>query len=164
MASFQSATRASETQVANVLSRLRSANYIFAGPGSPSYTIRNWANTAVLEIMAQRLASGAHLVFASAAAIAMSRHALPVYEIYKVGKDPQWMDGLDMLGPYGMELAIVPHWNNREGGTHDTRFCFMGEPRLRELESRLPPSAVILGIDEYTACLLYTSPSPRDRS
>ena len=61
------------------------------------------------------------------------------------------MDGLDLLGPYGLELAIVPHWNNTEGGTHDTRFCFMGEPRLKHLEARLPDSAVIVGIDEYTA-------------
>ena len=22
---------------------------------------------------------------------------------------------------------VIPHWNNAEGGTHGTRFCFMGE-------------------------------------
>jgi hypothetical protein len=48
----------------------------------------------------------------------------------------------------------MPHWNNAEGGTHDTRFCFMGEPRFRLLRDQLPLSATILGIDEYTACLI----------
>jgi hypothetical protein len=104
--------------------------------------------------MARRLDSGAHLVLASAAAIAVGRYALPVYEIYKVGEAPHWAKGLDLLGPYGLDLAIIPHWNNAEGGTHDTRYCFMGEPRLRLLEQSLPDSATILGVDEYTACLL----------
>jgi hypothetical protein len=116
--------------------------------------VRNWRATPILEVLRQRLAEGAHLVFASAAAIAASRYTLPVYEIYKVGEDPLWTEGIDLLGPCALELAILPHWNNAEGGTHDTRFCFMGEPRFRILEEQLPASALILGIDEYTACVI----------
>ena len=41
-----------------------------------------------------------------------------------------------------------------EGGTHDTRFCFMGEPRFRQLEKLLPRDVSILGLDEHTACIL----------
>ena len=154
VASFKASAVATPDQVSDVLRKLRWANYIFAGPGSPTYAIRNWQDMAILAAMAQRLANGAHLVFASAAAIAMGRYALPVYEIYKVGEDPHWVDGLDLLGPYGLELAIVPHWNNAEGRAHDTRYCFVGEPRMRFLERLLPDSAVILGIDEYTACTI----------
>ena len=154
VASFKAATRATPDEVESVLCKLQPANYIFAGPGSPTYAIRNWQGTAVRQGMVQRLATGAHLVFASAAAIAMGRYALPVYEIYKVGEEPHWVEGLDLLRPYGMELAIVPHWNNAEGGTYDTRFCFMGEPRMRLLEQDLPASTSILGIDEYTACIV----------
>jgi len=154
VASFKSAEQATPVQVENVLRRLRTANYIFAGPGSPSYTVSNWQDTAVLTGIAQRLVEGAHLVLASAAAIAAGRHALPVYEIYKAGQEPHWLPGLDLLGPYGLELAIVPHFNNTEGGNHDTRFCFMGEPRLKELEAQLPDSAVMLGVDEHTACTI----------
>jgi hypothetical protein len=154
VASLKTLEADSPVQLENALRKLELGNYIFAGPGSPTYTIRNWQGTAVLETLARRLASGAHLVFASAAAIAVGRYALPVYEVYKVGEQPHWVDGLDLLGPYGLELAIVPHWNNMEGGTHDTRYCFMGEPRLRILEPLLPASARILGIDEYTACIL----------
>lgn len=154
VASFKTASSATPTEVQNALDQLRTANYIFAGPGSPTYAVRNWQNTAILEAMARRLAKGAHLVLASAAAIAVGRYALPVYEIYKVGEAPHWVEGLDLLGPYGLELAIVPHWNNAEGGTYDTRYCFIGEPRLGLLEQLLPDSTTVLGIDEYTACIL----------
>ncbi|MDH7489667.1 MAG: hypothetical protein QHH80_09175 [Anaerolineae bacterium] len=130
------------------------ADLIFAGPGSPTYTVSQWQGHPVFVTCVRRLHDGAHLIFASAAAIAMSRFTLPVYEIYKVGADPHWVDGLDLLGPFGMPLAIMPHWNNAEGGTHDTRFCFMGAPRLAILERQLPEGVAILGIDEYTACIL----------
>ena len=154
IASFKASTAATPDQTNNALRKLWRANYIFAGPGSPTYTIRNWRDTTILAAMAQRLAGGAHLVFASAAAIAIGRYALPVYEIYKVGTAPHWNDGLDLPGPYGLELAIIPHWNNNSGRTHDTRYCFMGKPRMEFLEKRLPDSTTILGIDEYTACTM----------
>jgi len=154
VASFKASAAAAPDQTNNALRKLRRANYIFAGPGSPTYAIRNWRDTTILAAMAQRLADGAHLVFASAAAIAIGRYALPVYEIYKVGTDPHWVDGLDLLKPYGLELAIIPHWNNNNGRTHDTRHCFIGKPRMEFLEKRLPGSATILGIDEYTACTM----------
>jgi hypothetical protein len=151
---FKSAATATADELERALRQLRRANYIFAGPGSPSYTIRNWQGTPILEAMARRLADGQHLVFASAAAVTLGRYALPVYEVYKVGESPHWIEGLNLLRPYGYELAIVPHWNNAEGGTHDTRFCWMGEPRFRFLEQRLPESTTIFGIDEYTACII----------
>ena len=61
-----------------------------------------------------------------------------------------------MLFPFlsVLKLAIIPHWNNAEGGTYDTRFCYMGEERLKILESQLPFDVVILGIDEHTAFTL----------
>jgi len=151
---FKSAATATSDEVERALRQLRRANYIFAGPGSPTYTIRNWRGTPILDGISRRLADGGHLVFASAAAVTVGRYALPVYEVYKVGESPRWVEGLDLLGPYGWELAVVPHWNNAEGGTHDTRFCWMGEPRFRFLEQRLPESTTILGIDEYTACIV----------
>jgi len=151
---YKSAETATTDEIERALGQLRRANYIFAGPGSPSYTVRNWQGTAILEAMARRLADGQHIVFASAAAVTLGRYALPVYEVYKVGESPHWIEGLNLLGPYGYDLAIVPHWNNAEGGTHDTRFCWMGEPRFRFLEQRLPESTTVFGIDEYTACII----------
>jgi cyanophycinase-like exopeptidase len=152
VASFKSRQRATARAVEDVLRKLRRANFIFAGPGSPSYAIRNWRGSAVWDTIVARVMVGAQLVLASAAAIGMGCCSLPVYEIYKAGDEVDWIDGLDLLRLFGLKLAIVPHWNNAEGGTYDTRFCFMGEPRLKLLETRLPFDVVILGIDEHTAC------------
>jgi len=84
----------------------------------------------------------------------VGRFTLPVYEIYKVGEDLRWEPGIDILGRFGLNLVVVPHWNNAEGGTHDTRFCFMGEPRFSALESLLPGDVYILGLEEHTACII----------
>ena len=53
---------------------------------------------------------------ASAMALAVSTHTLPVYEIFKVGSELHWMPGLDLFKGIGLDLTIVPHWNNNEGG------------------------------------------------
>lgn len=157
LAGYKSKSRATALAVETALHGLRRADFIFAGPGSPSYAIRNWKHTPVWDTVLNRFQNGAHLVFASAAAIAASASALPVYEIYKAGADPHWLDGLNLFAALGMNLAIVPHWNNAEGGTYDTRFCFMGELRFRELERQLPGDTIVLGIDEYTACVFDLS-------
>lgn len=154
VASFKSSRVATTRETEAALRKLKSADYIFAGPGSPTYAVRNWRNTPVFDLIAARIREGAHLVLASAAAIAVGRYALPVYEIYKVGEEPHWVEGLDLLAPYGLELAIVSHWNNAEGGTFDTRYCYMGQPRFDLLERLLPGSTTVLGIDEYTACII----------
>jgi cyanophycinase-like exopeptidase len=139
---------------AAALAAVAGANYIMAGPGSPSYAVRAWRGTPFFTAVVERWRAGAQLVFASAAAIALGRHTLPVYEIYKVGQPLHWTEGLDLLGPFGFDLAIVTHWDNAEGGTHDTRACFMGLERFAALRKMLPPTAVVLGVDEHTACTL----------
>jgi len=153
LASYRSAA-ASPESIARTLQVLADSNYILAGPGSPSYAAREWRGSAVYDAIVARWQAGAQLAWASSAAIALSRYLLPVYEIYKVGAPPHWLDGLDLLGPYGLSMAIVTHWDNAEGGTHDTRACFMGMERFERLRSMLPPEAVTLGIDEHTACTL----------
>ncbi len=124
--------------------QLTAANYLVAGPGSPTYALRHWRATGLGEIFRERLAAGAHLVFASSAVIALGRHALPVYEIFKVGDDPYWAPGLDLLN---LDLALVPHWNY-----HEPR-CFIGLDRFNALAAHLPET-VIVGIDENTAVTL----------
>jgi cyanophycinase-like exopeptidase len=153
LASFRRQTDA-PASVAAALDALAEANYILAGPGSPSYAVRQLGGSLVWEAVLQRWMNGAQLVFASAAAIAIGRHLLPVYEIYKVGEEPAWKEGLDLLGRFGLDLAIIPHWDNTEGGTHDTSRGFIGKERFGRLRSLLPSEAVVLGIDEHTACTL----------
>jgi hypothetical protein len=153
LAAHHQADEDPETQ-ARALAAIAQSNYILAGPGSPTYAARQWMRSPIFQAVGERWRAGAQLVFASSAAIAISRYVLPVYEIYKVGQELHWSEGLDLLGPLGFELAIVSHWDNAEGGTHDTSACFMGRERFGRLRSMLPPSAVVLGVDEHTACTL----------
>lgn len=152
--SFKSSKDISPYEAEKAYQTLRQANYIFVGPGSPTYALKNWAGTPIPQIILERVQNGGCFVAASAAALTLGRFTLPVYEIYKVGEDLHWAEGLDLLGKLGLNFVVIPHWNNAEGGTHDTRFCYMGEPRLLRLESLLHPEIPILGIDEHTACIL----------
>ena len=140
----------SATNVASAVNQLRDAKWVFAGPGSPSYALRVWRETGVFQQLEKVLEQGA-LIFASAAALTLGTKTIPVYEIYKAGEDPYWLEGSNILQKFtGLDAVIVPHFDNAEGGTHDTRFCYMGERRLRLLESQLPESTFIIGIDEHT--------------
>lgn len=137
------------------LAQLDRASWVFAGPGSPTYALDRWRGTSVPAALAAVLRRGGTLVLGSAAAVTAGTHAVPVYEIYKVGAEPVWAEGLDVLGAVtGIQAAVVPHFDNREGGTHDTRYCYLGEPRLAQLESLLPEQAGVLGVDEHTAVVL----------
>jgi hypothetical protein len=149
--------RADEPQVdrERALALLGRARWAFAGPGSPTYTMRQWRGTGVPEALADVLARDGTLVFGSAAACTLGTHTIPVYEIYKAGADPYWEAGLDLLGRLtGLAAAVVPHFDNAEGGRYDTRYCYLGEERLTALEHELPDQVGVLGVDEHTALLL----------
>ena len=60
-----------------------------AGPGSPSYALRQWADGPIPAALADRLRDGGILTMASAAALTLGAVTIPVYEIYKVGADPE---------------------------------------------------------------------------
>ncbi|MGB0114616.1 MAG: hypothetical protein WBP59_15470 [Ilumatobacteraceae bacterium] len=136
------------------VARIRSADWVFAGPGSPTYTLEQWRSTAVPDALGDKLRSGGAVVFASAAALTLGVSTVPVYEIYKVGLDPVWLDGLDLLSEIGLRVAVIPHYDNKEGGNHDTRFCYLGERRLAMLEDDLPGDAFVLGVDEHTGVVI----------
>jgi cyanophycinase-like exopeptidase len=154
VATFRNAETATPLEYEQMCSQLTQAGWVFAGPGSPTYALRQWRDTRVPGLLAGKLVDGGVVVFSSAAAVGLGVVALPVYEIYKVGESPHWIDGLDLVRGAGIHAAVIPHYNNAEGGTHDTRFCYMGERRLRMLEEHLPQGCGILGVDEHTACIL----------
>jgi len=154
VASFRAADGVDPLVYETMLARLREASYVFAGPGSPSYALAQWMASQVPAVLAQKLRTGGCVTFASAAACTLGPLALPVYEIYKVGEKVRWLEGLNLIGDAGLPAVVVPHFNNAEGGNHDTRFCYMGERRLSMLEAMLPPEVFILGVDEHTALIL----------
>ncbi len=153
VASFRGREWSTDLEYETMLARVAEARYVFAGPGSPSYALRQWTGTAVPDLLAAKLRDGGCVTLASAAAVGLGVCSLPVYEVYKVGEEPRWLDGLDLLSVTGLRAAVVPHYNNAEGGTHDTRYCYMGERRLRILEDLLPDGVDILGVDEHTAAI-----------
>ena len=137
------------------LARIQQSDWVFAGPGSPSYALQHWLGTPVPAAMAQVLIRNGTLVIGSAAAATLGSHAIPVYEIYKVGLDPYWLDGLNLLGDAtGIQAVVVPHFDNREGGRHDTSCCYIGLERLKTLEALLPQGIGVIGVDEHTAVIL----------
>jgi hypothetical protein len=135
------------------LARIDDADYVFAGPGSPTYALGVWRNSRLPDVLGDKLTNGGCVAFASAAALTLGVSTVPVYEIYKVGATPCWAPGLDLLARIGVRAAVIPHYDNAEGGTHDTRFCYLGERRLRLMESMLETNTIVLGVDEHTAAL-----------
>ncbi len=138
-----------------VLAQVSRAAWLFAGPGSPTYALNQWHGTPLAGAIGDVVDRGGTVVLGSAAAVTAGRWALPVYEIYKVGTTPFWADGLDLLTRFlDIPVAVVPHYDNAEGGTYDTRYCYLGEDRLGLLEQELPEDAAVLGIDEHTAVII----------
>ena len=140
--------------IATAVARVREASWVFTGPGSPSYALRQWTATGVGPLLADKLKRGGVVVMSSAAALTVGISAVPVYEIYKCGEPPFWLDALDLLGAHGIAAVVIPHFDNAEGGNHDTRFCYLGERRLNVMEQLLPDGVWVLGVDEHTALLL----------
>jgi hypothetical protein len=139
------------------------SDMVFLGPGSPTYAVRQLRGSRLWHAVAARHLLGGITVLASAAMVAAGREALPVYEIFKVGEGLHWKEGLDLLGAHGLSLVLVPHWNNRDGGTElDTRRCYLGEERFGALLRLLPAGRTVVGVDEGTA--LFVDPSARSCS
>ena len=135
------------------LNTVDEASVVFAGPGSPTYALRQFAAVDLGTTLRQRIEAGTLVCFSSAAALTLGSHTAPIYEIYKVGEEPSWREGLNVLDLFGLSCAVIPHYDNAEGGNHDTRFCYLGASRLVALENLLPTGTAILGVDEHTAAI-----------
>ena len=143
---------------------VRDAGWVFAGPGSPTYALRVLHGSGLPELLADKLDEtagpgrggdrGGAVVFSSAAALTIGVATIPVYEIYKAGEVPHWEPGFGLIAAAGLNAAVIPHYDNAEGGHHDTRFCYLGERRLVVMEHQLPEGAFVLGVDEHTGLLL----------
>lgn len=143
---------ASDVELEAAIAAVADADWVFLGPGSPTYLLRQLHATRLPEVLRRRLLDGPGVTLvSSAAAVTIGSHAVPVYEVYKAGMDPFWAEGLGLLQTIGLDAVLVPHYDNSEGGTHDTRYCYMGETRLRAMQEQLPEGTWVLGVDEHTA-------------
>jgi hypothetical protein len=138
-----------------ILAPIFQANWLFLGPGSPTYAARQLKDSLALHMIAARHRLGAALMLASSATLAFSAYTMPVYEIYKVGMDLHWQEGINFFGAFGLPLVVVPHWNNTDGGDElDTSRCYMGKARFSQLMAMLPAGQTIVGLDEHTALVI----------
>jgi hypothetical protein len=146
--------RSSELERTIFKQKVRGASYVFAGPGSPSYAMAQWQPLALADDLNQVLDTGGTLCFSSAATATMGAFTAPIYEIYKVGTAPYWIDGMNVMATFGLNCVVIPHYDNQEGGNYDTSRCYLGERRLALLEEELPAGVATLGVDEHTALIL----------
>ncbi|RVX40214.1 hypothetical protein EDD27_2612 [Nonomuraea polychroma] len=138
-----------------VTAGITGADWVFSGPGSPTYALDRWTDSGVAgDLRARVRARQGVTVLASAAACTAGLATVPVYEIYKVGAEPHWREGIGLLEPLGLQAVLIPHFDNAEGGTHDTRYCYLGERRLSRMERELPDGTAVLGLDEHTAVII----------
>lgn len=140
---------------AGILKPLLYANFIFMGPGSPTYAIRQLQGSLAWDLVRARHRMGATLAFASSATIAVGAWGLPVYEVYKVGEDIHSVPGLDLFKDFGAMVSFIPHWNNAEGGDDvDTSRCFVGRERFDIWCNSLPAASTTVGLDEHTGLIV----------
>jgi len=138
-----------------IVKPLLTADMIFLGPGSPTYAVRQLKDSLAWDILRARHRLGATLVFASAATIATGAWALPVYEIFKVGEDVRAVQGLNLFADFGLNVSVIPHWNNAEGGTDlDTSRCFIGIDRFNQWCAEIPLENTTVGLDEHTGLVI----------
>lgn len=142
----------SAASVERMLSSVRNGRYVFAGPGSPSYALSVWKDIGLGSALREVITRGGAVVLSSAAALTAGIKTIPVYEIYKAGAAPYWLEGMDLGSAFGLPITVVPHWNNQDGGNHDTSRCYIGRRRLAMLEPDLDHG--IVGVDEHTAATI----------
>ena len=133
----------------NIDKNITNSDFIFSGPGSPTYALKIWKKYGIDSLLASKINSGGIIAFSSAAALTFGSHAIPVYEIYKVGEKPKLIPGLNLLNFLHKETLVVPHFNNKEGGDHDTSHCFIGKKRFDNLIKNR--DILVIGIEEHTS-------------
>ena len=152
LASFRGKESINSIKYFEMLEKLEESNFIFAGPGSPSYASKTWFESKIPDLFKNHIIKGGNAVFSSAAASTLGIKTLPVYEIYKVGLEPYWEKGLNVLETFNLNCTIIPHFNNKEGGSHDTSYSYVGKRRMGTLLDK--EFTNIVGIDEHTALIL----------
>ncbi len=138
-----------------IVEPLLRADEIVLGPGSPTYCARQLAGSLATDYIRAQQWQGGALLLSSSSTLAFGRFTMPVYEIYKVGEELHWKDGVNYFADYGLDLSIVPHWDNQDGGSElDTSRCYVGKPRWDVLYPMLPAGHTVLGLDDHTSAML----------
>jgi cyanophycinase-like exopeptidase len=146
------------TNSEQIICGIKSADHIYLGAGSPTYLVKHLYESLALDAIHDQHELGSSVCLTSASSIAFGRWTLPVYEIFKVGMDLYWEQGLNFFSRFNLDISVIPHWNNNDGGNKiDTSRCYLGKQRVEELLTLLPSESLVLGLDEHTGLHLEFS-------
>ena len=136
----------------DIVAPILAADEIVLGPGSPTYGAKQLKESLALDYIKARQWQGGTLLISSSATLSFSQYTMPVYEIYKVGEELHWKTGVNYFADYGLNLTIIPHWDNNDGGVElDTSRCYVGQARFNPLFEMLPADQTVLGLDDHTS-------------
>ncbi len=79
---------------------------------------------------------------------------MPVYEVYKVGEDPRWVPGLDLLAASGSPWRSSPTTTTPRAAPTTPGSATWARSAWPGSKSELPDGAFVLGVDEHTALCL----------
>ena len=165
--------------VLTAMASVAGARYLFAGPGPRTYGCASGTGTAMPGDDRREAPEGQLRTRRADVRHRRGSHArrrtFPVYEIYKVGPEPHWLDGLDLLGevtglqPSSSPTSTTPRaaTTTRVSATSASAGCPDGAfaPRRRVRARRRRAHRAILdldaGRDSSTAGLLHRSPRAR---
>ncbi len=139
----------------DIVRPILAADEILLGPGSPTYAARQLRGSVAAEMIKARHQLGATLFLSSSATLAFSKYTMAVYEIYKVGQELHWQEGVDFFSRFGLSVSFVPHWDNSDGGAGlDTSCCYLGRNRFEQLRDLIPAAHTIIGLCEHSALII----------
>ena len=146
---------------------IRAADWVFAGPGARHTRSR----TGKPGRSRAGSGPGAGGRRADRAGLGGRRHrgrfTLPVYEIYKAGGAPRWLDGSTCSARSAHRRAHPP-LRQRQGRRYDTGAVYLAKRGWPSWSATFPLDAAVLGVDQHAAVLIdlrqrHSSPRPGRR-
>ena len=138
----------------------RTARSVFAGPGSPTYALRHGRAPGSRRARRRSRRRGGTVRSRAPPPSRSASHRARLRDLQGRRRPRVGATGTNLLERLtGLRAALIPHYDNTEGGTHYTRFCYLGERRLRLLEGSLPagsPSSASTSTPRWSS----TSPRP----
>jgi len=139
---------------AGVVAPLFSANLVFLGPGSPTYTVRQLRDSLAWQAVVARHRLGAALVLASAATVAVGAHVIRCMRSSRpawtcIGR-PAWT----FLGPMASSSSLCRTGTTRRVGPTWTLAAASWGGALCPPAADAAATATVVGIDEHTALVV----------
>ena len=123
-------------------------DWLFTGPGSPSFALRQWRETPVPDLLARKLTEQGALVFQRGRLDTRRRHRARVRDL-QGGHGPVLVGGARPAVPLRAARGRHPPLRQHRG-RQPRHAVYLGLERLEQLEQELPADAFVLGVDEHT--------------